>query len=851
MSTPFICRQCIARLTQSRVKPVKLKLNRPQLHTQAVSTSVLQPTWGLPEKQRREPSVEHEDTRDPAPQSSSYSLQVSQSPRDESVVVETPQWHGHLKKFIPRRQADVKAVAHELRVTNSQDLKLKILHCLGNYEIVREDLMLIYGLSREEARHAVKQLERLLWACHSRVEAAERLDLFHTWKKNFNELLHMAKGSHLTTKPDAGPTETDDETHTTKQDVETVKDVWHRLSQERRENLWPQMMVSAFRSNPRTLCALVQATFHASWCPSYAVEDLVYLLFRTLDNVQGRRSRHQQVTELIFFLLENCPPRYLVLEQMTIQKVISWLPTSRVVELYEALKRVETPLHPNTMLQFASRLARESKYKVQAADVVHSLSNMPGFDINTPAAASVCTTLLTVKEGELPGDHAAPDELFKMLLDAGFRPNILSLTALMRNFCVRGRVEIAWSIFNLLIERGNEPDGYVFSTLLNGSKRSLDVKFLQRSVDMIEAHKAWSSHLVNDLLDFIYQENESQNERRRSQRKRTTARAWRMMVRLYAKFFDLAPLQKVTLFPLENLLAPGTNNGTPAHLKQVDQIISTLPPRPDALLMQPDALTLVLMLRAHFRTIDNPIPLQAYYRRIRKLLYKRDRTVVNLIKDKGSWIYDIFLRDFLQFGQTFEGGIRMVQNMHDQAKREKERGENILHPPPSVHTYTILMNGLRNHGHTQGVITALNTMIKEGIEPNIVTWNTVIGALLREDHLEDAVRVMRYLKHIGLESNDRTVREVKCLTRHQRRRLTSLLKNLKTRAVDFSDERSFAKSLLGIWEKRESDEENADRMSPKTFRKIFMGGSEIEGSSTTSADGTQDDGRTQDTTNGL
>lgn len=697
--------------------------------------------------------------------------------------------------------------------------------------------MRIYGLSRQEARHAVNQLERSLWGRHSKVEAAERLDLFHAWKKHFNELLHMAQSSHFTTEPAADSTGTDDETHPRTQDLATVRDVWLRLSQERREALWPQVIVSAFRSNPSTLFSLVQATFQASWCPNYAVEDLVYFLFRTLDNIQNNEGRRQQVIELMFFLLKKSPPRYLVLEQMTIYKAISWLPTSRVVELYETLKKIESPLNTNTMLQFASRLARESKYKVQAADIIHSLSKMPGFDINSPAAASVCTTLLTLgEEGGLPDDHAAPDELFKMLLDAGFRPNLLSLTALMRNFCVRERVEIAWSIFNLLLERGNEPDGYVFSTLLNGSKRSLDMESFQRSVDLIESRKGWSPRLVNDVLDFIYQENESQAVSRRRQRKSTSAKAWRMMVQVYAKFFDLAPLQKLTLFPLENLLAPGSSKEAPAHLRQLSQILGALPSRPDALLMKPDSITLGLMLIAHFRTMNRPNRLQAYYRHIMKLLYQGDRTVVSLVKDKGTWIHDIFIQNFMQFRQTLESGIQIVQNMHDKAKQEKkERGENILHPPPSVHTYTILMNGLRNHRHTRGVITALNTMIKEGIKPNIVTWNTVIGALSREDYLEDTVRVMRYLEQIGLESNDRTVREVTRLSKYRKKRIASLLKSPK-KPVYFGDQRSFAESLLNIWERREKDEQNLDRMPMRTARRKLKEDSGIETPNTTSTD---------------
>ncbi|KAI0387149.1 hypothetical protein F5Y04DRAFT_243120 [Hypomontagnella monticulosa] len=801
MSTPFICRQCIARLTQSRSGRWKSK--KFQLHTQAVSTSIPQPPWSFAENQRRDPAV-NRDIMDgyelPIPES--HSIPTPQTIQNEPMLEQKHELDGYLniKKFAPRRRPDVEAVSHR-PVENARDLKSKILRSLGNYGIVHKDLMSIYGLSRQEARHAVGQLGRLLWG-HSPEEAGIRLDLFHIWKNHFNELLHIVDESHLTAETDADPSRSNVWTDPKKQDLETVKDVWHRLDQERRELLWPQMIINAFRSNPGTLPGLIQGTLQPSWCPSYIVEDIVYLLLRNLDDTYADRNKRRKVQELVFSLLEHCPPKYLVLEETVIRKIMSSMPTPKLWDFYQALKKVEHPLHPNTLLHFASRFANKSEYKVQAADIIHSLSSVPGFDINSPAAASVCTTLLNVEENDaLPDEHAAPDELFKMLLDAGLRPNLLNLSALMRNFCVRGRVEVAWNIFDLLNQYGIEPDAHVFSILLNGSKLALDFESMQRILSMIQARKGWSVRLINDLLDYIYQNNQSNIESRgpwrRRQKKENNARAWRLMVRVYSKFFKIAPLQRLTLFRIENVLAPRSLRTLPDHLQPISQLISTLPPLPDALIMRPSSVTLGLMLKAHLRSIPNPKPLQRYHLHIKKLLYRGDKTIVRLTRDCGTMVHDILIQQLTQFQATLQIGVQVIDEMHAASKQEKMKyGRNSRHPWPSVHTYTILMNGLRNHNHTRGVLAALRMMIKENLTPNILTWNTVIGALLRSERFTDAVRVMRYLEKTGVETNARTVREVTRLGFYGRKRVALLMEKMRDSPVGPMDPLAFVESLL-------------------------------------------------------
>ncbi|KAI1773505.1 hypothetical protein F4818DRAFT_422778 [Hypoxylon cercidicola] len=791
MSTPFICHRCTARLAQLQTKQLKPGF---QLHIQAAAafTSGSQPR--VPEEQKQRLAVKDDfllgHGTEPSRSSEGLSAQQLQY---ETLIKTRPRWDGHLKKYLPRRRP---LLADGMSVQWPRDLKAKILACLGNYKIVYDDLMHFYSLTREEARHTITQLERLLWGRHSLQEAATRLDLYHDWKSNFMDLLHKKKDwqtNSLGIRPNFNKI--------------IMMDTWHRLGRQRRESLWPQTILSILGTNPDTLPSFIQSTFHSSWCPSYILEDSVYLLFRDFNGEKINYARRDQLVGLVLFLLTNSPPRYISLEQTTIQKLMSWLSTPRVFELYEALKAVEHPLHWNTLLHFASRFAQKSMYKVEAAEVLHSLRFKRGFDINSPAAASVCTTLLNLKSEEtMPSDKAAPDELFKMLLDLNFRPNLLGLSALMRNFCVRGRVEVAWNIFNLLIQRGIQPDKQVYSILLNGAKNALDIESLQRIVGMINTSKSWSPYLLHDLLDFIYQSNEFHNKSEkisRRKRKSNSARAWRLMVQTYVKYFHIAPLQSLTRFPLENLLAPGPEKEPPAHLSQVHRLAATLAPLPDHLLMWPNSNTLILMFKAHLRSINNPIPLKDYYTKV--LQKKDDRTIRNLVKKSEGTLRDIFLRDFLQFDSTVQNGLQIVQEA----------------TKPSVYTYAVLMSGLRNRSHPEGVIATLNTAIDEGITPNMPMWNIVIATLLQEYYIREAVKVVQNLEQLGLKANDRTIREIARLSYSKRRYLARLMEKSGEKRFGLG-EQSLARSLLRIWKSNDSE------ISMKRTRKINRQHGEVD-----------------------
>ncbi|KAK5628609.1 hypothetical protein RRF57_004324 [Xylaria bambusicola] len=766
MPIPLACRICAARLARSSFR--LLELNTSSLHTKVIP--VQRPSHALTLGSRSDRAWKPESSEphgpdgifegvsegDSAPSLSSPALSRG---RDDELLESAAYWNGEINKFVPRRTPAAQQLASLPVADNARELKTRILGAKGEYLFCHKDLVALYNLSHQEARHAVGQLERLLWGNLDLQVAAQRLDQYLAWKQGFATILSALEN----TKSDSQV-----ETVSRTGDSAAVMTAWRRLEGDRRERHWPQIVLAVAHSDPYLLATLVESTFDPSWCPSYIVEDVLYLLERQRKRTPPRSRDYsvvqQEIKAVATFVLNKCPPRYLALEQTVLHSVLSTMSISELTQFFELLKTIEHPLHANTLLHLASRFAKSFDTKLNALDILDVLTEIPGFDLNSPAAASVCTSLLTLNENEpLPDEKAAPDLLFEFVIKKGLRPNLLGFSALMRNFCLRGHLDTAWKIFDLMLQHGLEPDRHVYSILLNGSKQSLDSACFESIFNIITARNDWSPILLNDFLGLLFRENESQTEQRRRQRKSNDA--WRPMLQLYAKFFDLDPLQKFTLFPLDNMI--GLRSVQPKYATTSVRLAESLMPLPDSRLLQPDSTTLSLMIGAHIRSLNTSKYVIRYYNTFVNMVKRKDPSALALLANHGTLMFDIFLRALLQFKETIRFAINEVQKSIKAANSEKQRyGVNLHHHPPSLHTWTILLNGLKNHKDTHGAVAVIDMMANVGgVKPNLSTWNALIQALAKIGNTGGVVKAIWSLEKAGFQPDEKTIKAFNMLPR--------------------------------------------------------------------------------------
>ncbi|KAK8024288.1 hypothetical protein PG993_012354 [Apiospora rasikravindrae] len=751
MRTPFICRQCLSRFQ----------------HTPARSQHILRSAY---HDLARTDQAEATAWPPPNPNNNRFDPGVADGESSGSGELSPDSQQNYFRRYIPDSKKHVGFASGSNPRTR---LKRQILGTRGDLVNLQSTLADTYGLSRPAARDAIAQLKRLLFGCNP-LHISDRVDEFDTWKAAYASVLYTSLQHPLLRPTTSGSPEWAALSHDQDVSVESMRTTWLEIDQAQREKDWGRMIISALQVNPKLLAPLLQATYDASWSPSYIVEDVARLLFRRA-KVLGT-SEQQSFVDLI---------------------IISWANLEQVVAIFQYLRSSMPRLTPSTLLHLAARFASSSNHKVLAAEILCYMTEINGFDMNSPAAASVCTSLLNVKRGlPAPQGDAAPDRLFKTLLEHGLRPNLLNFTALMRNFAVSGHLETAWTVFELLGRHGIEADDQVYSILLNASKKENDVSSIRRvieSVDVRDRGRPWNVNIANHLLDILYRDNEGQNEVRRAQRKRNNA--FRPMLQLYAKIFRLRPLQKFLPFDIEELLL--WQGPSAKYATATTRMTNDVPPQTIPLLADPDSTTLALMITAHYRCLEGPKQIFQTYKHYNELLARRDSHATSIAPQHGTLVHDMFLKAIMQFRPYLGYAVRTVQGMlvrAEEESRQRERGHGSTaiadavvkkHPYPSVYTWTTLINGFRNHRLPDPAFSVLRMMVQEGrVQPNTATWNALIGAYARVGNAESAVRTMRYLEAAGFQSDRYTVRAMESLPRKAREQAVELLEASKAESLD-------------------------------------------------------------------
>jgi pentatricopeptide repeat protein len=663
-------------------------------------------------------------------------------------------------------------------------LKTKLLNTKGDLMLLCDDISSVFLLPRPFAEEAVRQIRRI-YRGRRTWDISNRLDEFQVWKIEYSRLLRQIYSDELKEAP-YHSTDWAKFTGQAEPSVSAMAGSWAALDQDTRERLWFRMIISILDTNPALVPSFVRATYDESWSQAYVVEDLIRLLLLRATHYKDTKAQDSAV-DLFFFLLDSNSQNSLKFREDVIGTIVTLAPLEKNLALFDRLRAADESLQPATLLHFASVFAKSREHKSVAAQILCSLAKTKEYKINTPAVSSVCTSLLHLEEGgEMPDGPAAPDKLFEMLLQHGLHPNIYNITALMRNFCVRGYVDTAWTVFDLLLQYHIQPDQHVYSTLLNASKKELDAESIRRIMAAVSSHNAWNVVILNDLLDAIARDNHTYQERRRRQRKSNSA--FRPMMQVYAKFFKLEPLQRLCTFPLEDYLL--WQGPKPGHSSEITEIGAALVSQTEASLMDPDSTTLTMMLSAAIQGAPRLYPragkhkqeraitrLLSQLNHFRRLLRSKDPLAVEMVQKHGTLVFDIFLRGMLQFRQCLQPAVQLVRDMlRNAAEEEQQFGRTVQHPRPSVHTWTILVNGFKNHRQPGVAASMVKMMVKDGgIKPNMITWNTLVTAFARVSDARGAVRSVRYMEKSGLSPDKDTVQALGSMNPEARKLAVRLL----------------------------------------------------------------------------
>lgn len=564
-----------------------------------------------------------------------------------------------------------------------------------------------------------------------------------------------------------------------------MRNAWQELDIETRREKWPTVMLSTMHLCPEKAVQVLEATLDPP-PPGYATSDVAHFCITNfkLEDIKVHRDRVSKADELLELfakLVEDLPRGHVPFRQHTLGHVAKRLPVEQVAEMYQILHRAGIKMHFNTLLQFASRLAESLAHKETAFEILRHIAEQ-GRDLNSAPVASVITTLLhTKQEGEAwtkTEDNFSPQRAMEYFLEKGFSPNLVSFTALIESLCCQGDIAEAVRLPLLLVENGAELDTRCYTTVFRGAKNSLKASNVCLALDVARAAKVPYVDVLNNTLHsiFFFAEMEC--------REKKYPAPWVLplfgqMLRIYVKKFDLEPLQWLVPDTLPLILGQDNVDGTEKFRsgpRRDWEFKSTIVPVVDEFFetsggprRKPNAQTLAIMLRAYIKSIYRPYDLMTFYTFFKSRLEEQGperNWASEVVKDQGSVIHDTLILVMLERKSLLRPALQVFGDMlrsslYSKPKEaDKVTGANAdeapVHPSPNLFTFSILIHGLIMRGEKMLAEQVLQAMREHGLEPNIVTWNTLAKGYASMQNLSQTVGTLQDLEAAGFKPDVHT-----------------------------------------------------------------------------------------------
>ncbi|OAA52256.1 pentatricopeptide repeat protein [Beauveria brongniartii RCEF 3172] len=586
-----------------------------------------------------------------------------------------------------------------------------------------------------------------------------------------------------------------------------MRDAWEAMNIETRRKEWPAVMLATLTNCPSKVAMVLEATLNPL-PPGYAIHDVLHVMGRRLqlDSIKDAHDRAlmaDKVLALLAHILEDVPQGHVPFRQHTVGLFAARLPAAQARDLYEILKRKDFRLHRHTELQFASKLAGEVAYKNTAYDILKALVEN-GAALNDAASASVVTKLLqckTISDGRSQAvDSFAAKDALELFMAHGYTPNTITLTALLSTLCQAGQTEEAIHVALLFAEHGVQLDGRAWTTVFAGAKASLNVETVTKALLLAKVTPVSFASVLSNALHAVFYFATSETH---SKKMKTpwSVPMFRPMLKTYAKKFELKSLQWWLPDSLPLLLSdegidkevddkfrdPLDRQWDFVHtiLPVVDKVFETDGDAAETKL-QPNTMADAVMLRTYIRSLSHPQDIMAFYRYFKSRLEEDEKYPKLLLQSQGAMIHDTFIlvmtehpelwREALHvFGDMLKATLRTRSaanndNASNQAPdstshlvhpdhgkpADETAMEKAVHPAPTVLTMTILLRGLLYQGEDALAEQLLQVMRELDIEPNLVTWNTLIRHKALAQNTKETVTLLQEMEAAGLKPDKYT-----------------------------------------------------------------------------------------------
>lgn len=321
-------------------------------------------------------------------------------------------------------------------------------------------------------------------------------------------------------------------------------------------------------------------------------------------------------------------------------------------------------------------------------------------------------------------------QVLAQILQMGIRLDIKAYTAIIQNAVEAEEYQSAMQFYEMARGIGLKPTWITYIVLLEASMQKLDSEILDMVVWDAEADRILfgNEDLIFKLLCA------------KIKLKQTTTEPFLFdaMLPTYKRYCDSRLIQEL------GLCEPDVN-----------------PPETSIHpLISPSWRVLSLMLAIYIRQHCYSNELLDLYQRYYRFVEKR-RPMIAAIEETNH-VTNAFIFAFGQRKETLPMGIDIVSKMLGNAADSKPTDLTTLMPfnfaAPTVETWSILAMGHARHGQKKAAEKILGIMRERGLQPDRVTWNSLISGYSALQWIHDAVGTVKRMEAEGFQMDSYTLK---------------------------------------------------------------------------------------------
>ncbi|KAI7497395.1 hypothetical protein KC367_g5896 [Hortaea werneckii] len=469
----------------------------------------------------------------------------------------------------------------------------------------------------------------------------------------------------------------------------------------------------------------LRATNKPIYPPINWVEDVLTLMARHYDSVEDG-SRHSWLRTLATTFFELVPREtneQWIFRQDFVKHVVPHFSQSQMGDLFQMVKTEKVELTPNTLLHVADSFAKRDMLERALSMLLEAKE--AGARVNGIPFRSLCSTILRRSSAQSGGLRICL-RLIEHLAAMGVKLNLTLCNIVMLNAVEAGDIETADSVHRSAIEQGLGMDVYTCAIRLKACK--LDIPNAERLKQTIEEAIAVGDIRTNEIvatevlhcltLQSLTAPDGWQN-------------AFGKIATACVELFDIEPMKRLGL----DMPEPPPNPSATPRLAPTRHVFTYL----------------LLALLRRGATTEKAIEL---YQRWRQLVEAGDPPLAACATT--AHVSNVFLRRFVRRRDTLLQAAQVVKDMQKPLPATAAGVAGVTQAPPNIYTWSIFLHGFASHGQTKLAEQVLTYMRERGIEPNEVTWTSLVGGYARTQDTNGLLDALRRMQADGAVFNDWT-----------------------------------------------------------------------------------------------